>query len=410
MVDEKWPAFTNISPDSEKYKQIQLILSSANFEYIKKRALELRRQRHIHLPPDLDCNIDLTHFTSGFHNLVTELAFSDRVSWVVRIPYKAIDDTFRTSLLSEIATIKIVKKHTNIPVPQVFDFELSKDQAFGYPYVLMERLAGRTLNHALALSVPVQHHSKVAKQLAAVFFELNNLTFDRIGRLWCGDSADQTVEIIGMTWHESIVPLETSLEYFYNERQGQNRQVIATYPNDPDRLTACWVLKTALAQIILEDRVRGPFPLCHLDFHYGNLLFDDDFNLTGVVDWSNAQAAPIEQLSVCQELAIFPGLSEEENRPIVEFKRLVIQFVKEMEMNTNLSTLLNLQRVDLKQNNNLTPLSTYMASKSAEIAHRDYVDTPLRSLGTGQIVAKILYGNSISWEQLREVYGTMPLF
>lgn len=299
--------------------------------------------------------------------------------------------------------MNIIRKRTSIPVPQVFEFEMSTDQPFGYPYVFMEYLGGRTLDDGLAVSIPLQYHTKAAKQLANVFVELQNLSFNRIGRLWCGDTADQSVEIIAMAWHYSPGPLETSLEYFYNQRQGENREIMAMHPNDPDWLTACWVLKTALAQIIIEDRVRGPFPLCHLDLHFGNLLFDNEYNLTGVIDWSNAQAAPIEQLSVCPEFVSFPGLSEEKNRLIVEFKKLVVQFIKEMEREKEMTPPSGHQQVDL------TPLSTYMASKSAEIAHRQYMASPKGSLWAGKVVAKLVYGNNITWGQLREVYGTMPL-
>jgi hypothetical protein len=139
-----------------------------------------------------------------------------------------------------------------------------------------------------------QYHAKVAKQFANVFAELQTLTFSRIGRLWCGETAGQPVEIIPMAWHHSPGPLDTSLEYFYNQRQGENREIVALHPNNADWLTACWVLKAALAHTVIEDRVRGPFPLCHLDLHFGDPLFDDEYNLTGVIDWSNAQAAPIE--------------------------------------------------------------------------------------------------------------------
>ncbi|KAF2999288.1 hypothetical protein E8E13_004218 [Curvularia kusanoi] len=171
---------------------------------------------------------------------------------------------------------------------------MSIDKAFGYPYVLMEYLGGHQLNTDLADAIPQQYHAKVAKQFAKVFAELQTLTFSRIGRLWCGDTADQPVEIIPMEWHYSPGPLDTSLEYFHNQRQGENRETIALFPNSPDHLTACWVLKTALAHTIIEDRVQCPFPLCHLDLHFGNLLFDEGYNLTGVIDWSHAQAAPIE--------------------------------------------------------------------------------------------------------------------
>jgi hypothetical protein len=330
-TSEDWSGFAGISPESDKYKRIKLVLSSANFEHLRKCAIDSRRRHQMDLPLDINCSINLTRFATGFNNLVLELAFSDNIYWIARIPYRTIDNNTKTSLLSEIATMNIVRQRTSIPIPRIFEFEMSAEEQFGYPYVLMEYLGGRKLDDGLAKSIPRQYHAKAAKQLANVFAELQTLTFSRIGRLWCGETADQPVEIIPMAWHHSPGPLETSLEYFYNQRQGENREIVALHPNNADWLTACWVLKTALAHTVIEDRVRGPFPLCHLDLHFGNLLFDDEYNLTGVVDWSNAQAAPIEQLSVCPELVIFPGLSEEKNRPIVEFKNLVIQFVKEME-------------------------------------------------------------------------------
>ena len=221
-----------------------------------------------------------------------------------------------------------------------------------------------------------------------------------------------------MAWHHSSGPLETSLEYFYNQQQGQNREIVALHPNNADWLTACWVLKTALAHIVIEDRVRGPFPLCHLDLHFGNLLFDDEYNLTGVIDWSDAQAAPIEQLSVCPELVIFPGLSEEQNRPTVEFKKLVIQFVKEMEdeeakeedKKEGVTPPLDQQHGNMKQSQHLTTLSTYMVSGSAEIMHRQYMASPKGSLWAAKRVVKLIYGEHVTWEQLRQVYGCMQLF
>ncbi|KAF2801186.1 hypothetical protein K505DRAFT_403580 [Melanomma pulvis-pyrius CBS 109.77] len=406
-LSEDWSGFAGLSPESDKYKLIKLILSSANFKHLKKCAIDSRRRHQMDLPPDIDCSINLTQFATGFNKLVFELAFSDNIYWIARIPYRTIDDNTKTSLLSEIATMNIVRQRTSIPIPRIFEFEMSVDEPFGYPYILMEYLGGRKLDDGLATSIPRQHQTKAAKQLANV----------RIGRLWCGETADQPVEIIPMAWHHSPGPLETSLEYFHNQRQGENREIVALYPKDADWLTACWVLKTALAHTVIEDRVRGPFPLCHLDLHFGNLLFDNEYNLTGVIDWSHAQAAPIEQLSVCPELVIFPGLSEEKNRPIVEFKKLVIQFVKEMEnekakkegKGEGKTPPLNQQQGNMKQSQHLTPLSTYMASESAELMHRQYMASPKGSLWAAKRVAKLIYGEHITWEQLRNVYGCMPL-
>jgi hypothetical protein len=116
-----------MNSDSDKYKRIQLLLSSANFEYLKTRGIESRRRHQPDLPPHVECSINLTHFTSGFNNVVLELAFSDDVFWIARIPHQALDEGVRTSMLSEIATMKKIKQHTTIPIPQVFDFDMSPD-------------------------------------------------------------------------------------------------------------------------------------------------------------------------------------------------------------------------------------------------------------------------------------------
>ena len=412
-----WLGFAELSSESNRYKQVELVLSSANFEHLKDRALRSRRRHDTNALPDLDCSINLAQFTTGFDNLVLELAFSDDVFWIARIPHRAINDDTKTLLLSEIATLKIISQRTTIPVPRVFDFEMSSDQPFGYPYVLMQYLGGRTVTNGLADSIPQEHHSKVAKQLANVFAELQCLTFSRIGRLWCGETVDEPVEIIPMAWHHSPGPLGTSLEYFYHQRRGENREIIALHPDDADWLTACWVLNTAMGQIVIEDRVQGPFPLCHLDLHFGNLLFDDEYNLTGVIDWSNAQAAPLEQLSVCPELVVFPGRSDEKNQPIVEFKKLVIHFLKvkedeivkaESDREGGLFPL-DQQQGTSEQSRRLTPLSAYMDSASAELMHRQYMASPKGSLWAGKRVAKLMYGEHVSWEQLKEVYGRMSL-
>ncbi|KAF7560555.1 hypothetical protein G7046_g3599 [Stylonectria norvegica] len=407
---DHWSGLSTLSAESDKYKRIQQLISSANFEYLKKRALDSRERHQPELSSHIQCAINLTQFTSGFNNLVLEIAFSDNVYWIARISHQPFNDGDRTSMLSEIATMKMIQKHTSIPIPQVFDFETSADQPFGYPYVFMQYLRGRVLQGGPARAIPRQHHEKVAKQLANVFAELQNLTFSRIGRLWCGDDANQPVEIIPMAWHASPGPLETSLEYFYNQRQSENREIMDMQPDSPDWLTACWVLKTGLTHAIIEDRVRGPFPLCHLDLHHGNMLFDDEYNLSGIIDWSSAQAAPLEQLSVCPEFVTFPGLSDEENQPIVELKKLVVDFIREMESARERKPPMDNPEGEGASKENLTSLSTYMVSKAALVTHRQYMASPRGSLWAGKMVAELIYGKGITWEQLKDVYGTQPLF
>ncbi|OAA73748.1 GDSL Lipase/Acylhydrolase family protein [Cordyceps fumosorosea ARSEF 2679] len=217
----------------------------------------------------------------------------------------------------------LIKNHTTIPIPQVYDFEASTNHHFGYPYTLMERLPGNHVSNGVAESIPGEHHAKIARQLANVFSELQNLTFTRIGRIMCGDKADGPVEVIPMAWHCSPGPLETS------------------------------------------DK----------------------------------------QLSVCPEVVAFPGLSEEQNRPIVELKNLVLEILREMEKTQRKRRPLDSPGLEMEETKQLTLLSTYMASKSAIITHRQYMATPPGSLFACKRTAKLLYGETVTWEQLRQIYG-----
>ncbi|KAI0513322.1 hypothetical protein F5B22DRAFT_647872 [Xylaria bambusicola] len=140
------------------------------------------------------------------------------------------------------------------------------------------------------------------------------------------------------------------------------------------------------------------------------MLFDDEYNLTGIIDWSSAQAAPLEQLSVSPELFTFPALSDEENRPIVEFKKLVIESLTKIDEARGKKPPLDNPEFDMALISNQSPLSSYMASKSTEIAYWQYMSSPRAGLVDGKIIAKLLYGGNVTWEQLRGIYGSMPLF
>ncbi|KAL6695105.1 hypothetical protein J3F84DRAFT_376133 [Trichoderma pleuroticola] len=93
--NDDWEGFANLSPDSEKHKRIQLLFSSGNFLHLKARAKESWIKHQPNLPLTVKCDINLNCFTSGFNNVVLELAFSDEISWIARIPYQDFNDNDR---------------------------------------------------------------------------------------------------------------------------------------------------------------------------------------------------------------------------------------------------------------------------------------------------------------------------
>ncbi|KAG6106898.1 hypothetical protein E4U13_007182 [Claviceps humidiphila] len=70
--------------------------------------------------------------------LVLNVAFSDDVCWIARILKAPVDPSYtrqhEIAMLSEIAMMKTLKSRTTIPVPEVFAFDVSPSNEFGFPY------------------------------------------------------------------------------------------------------------------------------------------------------------------------------------------------------------------------------------------------------------------------------------
>ena len=150
-------------------------------------------------------------------------------------------------------------------------------------------------------------------QFAHFLFELSNVRFDRIGWLWCGTSGNDDPEIIPFEaidgaprgiFTRQVGPLDSSLEYFYQLREGMNRALNVLHPDDEGWAMAGWVLKHAIPFIVMEANLEGPFPLHHMDMHYKNILVDHEYNITGIIDWTNACTVSIELFAVVPELAM----------------------------------------------------------------------------------------------------------
>ena len=141
-------------------------------------------------------------------------------------------------ILSKVATINLLLEKTSTPVPSVLGFNYQNENQFGFPYMFMSALPGRTLDKTFALSVPEQHKPKVAGQLARYWYELSQVTFDQIGRIWGGPGADDDLRIISLPWFGArdgepglydIGPFKTSSAYFSGIKQGMNDLLRAQY-------------------------------------------------------------------------------------------------------------------------------------------------------------------------------------
>jgi hypothetical protein len=46
------------------------------------------------------------------------------------------------------------------------------------------------------------------------------------------------------------------------------------------------------------EKMASSYPMKYMEFHFSNILFDDDFNITGILNWTAAQTVPCESFTV----------------------------------------------------------------------------------------------------------------
>jgi hypothetical protein len=261
------------------------------------------------------------------------------------------------------------------------------------------------------LSIPETKREKVARQLADYFYQLSTIQFEKIGRLWCGTGLNEQPTIIPCSVGASVNsdkgtqpvgPFATSLEYFYRQRKQQTRQIHTLHPNEQDWSVVSWILEKALPSMIVEECIYGPFPLCHLDLHYNNVLLDSDYNITGIIDWSDAQTVPVERFAVSPEFVTLPGLSFKANEPIRAFREMFIKALEEIECKHHANS-----------EQESFSLSKIVGSPLAELVFRCTYSYPWRALSDARLVLCLLYGGSLDfaegktdhWENFKQLYG-----
>jgi hypothetical protein len=141
--------------------RIESFVRGLNFDKIKEYATTLHPNR-------ATCSINESVFTLGQTFVVFEIVFSDGLLWIIRLKMPNRERQ-RSSFLSttecEIATLRLIRERTSIPVPQVMAFASSPAHSplgkEGPLFVIVTPLFGRTLSQwDIVLDVPETYDTK----------------------------------------------------------------------------------------------------------------------------------------------------------------------------------------------------------------------------------------------------------
>ncbi|CAD6446779.1 bf567ca9-d306-4a9c-b16c-6c8ce21c6b21 [Sclerotinia trifoliorum] len=279
------------------------ILAKVNIEALVSVATKTRRGIPCRAPilsDDInwESRLKLASSQCGGQNFHLDIEFDDSVTWIARIrlqdplvpPPEVQDYVF----LSEIATLQFLAQ-TQVPSPKVYHYQAaSPENPIGSSYILMEKIKGNPLDWN---SAGPKQRSKVIQQLADIYLELEKHPLPMTGSLILSDTPDK----IGGFAHESWFSTPTShlgpfttLEAAYAAVIHQHLKMIKKYeitslPVD-NYLSFMWRLKNLRALTASSVSSNGPFYLKHCDDKGDHILVDDDFNITGIIDWEFASA------------------------------------------------------------------------------------------------------------------------
>ena len=83
---------------------------------------------------------------------------------------------------SEVATVKYVRQHTSIAVPETYYVNLDPTHPVGTAFVLMKRMLGIHM-YAIWDKLTTEHKLMVMEQVVDVLVQLADLIFKKIGSI-----------------------------------------------------------------------------------------------------------------------------------------------------------------------------------------------------------------------------------
>ncbi|KAI0911265.1 hypothetical protein F4823DRAFT_636585 [Ustulina deusta] len=260
-----------------------------------KRASRLRNG----IPCTTNLSAEALSSMMGGQNCHAEITFEDQVRWLVRFRLAKTSSppvTVRDYLLrSEAATMIFLRKHTQIPSPEVYDWACESDpyNPIGrVGYILMEKIEGKALDWQLAT---LSHKEKVMRQLVDIFLEIEKHPFDKLGSIMPGKDAD-AFEIQGYAHHGTFRPEPRGPLGPFHSSLEATRATIKLYL---DMIASGEMAARYLVDVYLVHRFRldlldqfaeemlseRQFFLKHPDDKGDHILVNEVYDIVGIIDW-----------------------------------------------------------------------------------------------------------------------------
>ncbi|RPB20353.1 hypothetical protein L211DRAFT_524223 [Terfezia boudieri ATCC MYA-4762] len=327
--EEKRQEDAEEADEGDELESFRPLLSHLRLENLPELATSLKTAQ---LGADASTSSPLTCTVSpqpltGANNILYRVRFSDSSTWIFKIPCIGYlpewSEVSGRKLRSEANTMNFIRKHTTIPVPEVYAFDSRLDNVINAPYIAMEFIDGINMfekwygtadgDEKRGEEQLEERRVRWLKAVAEILFELGKFRFDKCGMLDFTDDGDGPI---------SIGPL--SVSDMEAEKQLQECSIDLVPPKfceiGPFLDTKTYLLglldlrsftgPTMNLQRILRQLINwipesiataqlGPdgnrFVLCHPDFGLQNIMIsnDDDCDILSIIDWDGVATSPL---------------------------------------------------------------------------------------------------------------------
>ena len=261
---------------------------------------------------------------AGSYNIIFPLLFSDGVRWMVKVPITGhkgrFDELAAQALASEAMTMRLIKRTTTIPVPQVYLFDTSLENEIHCPFVMMEYLQGQQLyelwfqrsysEDTRSEEALTQFRTRVLQELAAAMTQLDalrysqggSLLFDQLGNV-TGVGATRVVDFAAQVDRLTSDDTDGSPLFCvkgpFNDPKSfltfalDRRESLKSLPEKYHQGTL-QLLRQYIDWMPLDSHPanKSQFVLAHPDFALQNVLVSEEGAVLGIIDWDGAGAVP----------------------------------------------------------------------------------------------------------------------
>lgn len=256
----------------------------------------------------------------GSYNCVYVVKFWSEEKIVVKVPATGWSERWTPNhaecLRAEALSLRYIRRTCNTPVPDLLGYDTTFDNEIHAPFIMMTFINGKTAYGLWCDDGPIspeereEKREKFLRNLAAAMAPLSTLTFDKIGMPHFDDDecnnpkavrnliwAPERLQIVDVrqVWHEQ--PAFTSSEAYWNHlfpNGFRNTRASAKKWEIEGRKQIFKVAIDCLPESTFTDVYDGyeTFGFTHADFDLQNILVDDDYNITGIIDWDMVSIKP----------------------------------------------------------------------------------------------------------------------